>query len=156
MDSIKRAVFDMFCPGSNDWHLASSVVSQMIKKICDDNAQESSSPEFFIFDSPHIYPEDLLILPKSNFIIVFLGYTDINPRTKMKDIRSYDSKDCWTQKLSEEQLLSLIKGNIEYSEEIKEQCYKYGFPYFDTSKDMNSTLIRALNYIVNNNNDEEA
>ncbi len=148
MDSIKRVVFDTFCPENKDWHYASEVVAKMIKKICDDNAQESSNPEYIIFDSPHLYPKDLVDFDRSKFLIVFLGYTDISVEKKAAQILEHDAPSCWTRKLKIPKLKSLIEGNIAFSQEIKKQCAKYGFYYFDTSHNMYQSLIEILNFIV--------
>lgn len=150
MDSIKRAVFDIFCPENKDWHFASKVVARMIKKICDDNRQESTKPECFIFDTPHLYPEDLIDFPKDEFVIIFLGYTEISVEEKTNEILSHDRADCWTKKLERKKLEALVEGNIAFSKELKEQCEKYGIKYFEMSEDMEEHLFEAIDYVVQN------
>ncbi|MBR3280351.1 MAG: hypothetical protein IKI57_00700 [Clostridia bacterium] len=141
LDSIKRAVFEIFCPGKKDWHFASKMTVKIIQKLVDDNNQESVRKEYFIFDTPHLYPEDVVELNPEEFIVVFVGYTDIDVSEKVESILKYDAETCWTQKLSKEKLTSLVEGNIRFSKEIKEQCEKYNLPYFDVSTDP----LRVLN-----------
>ena len=151
MDSIKRAVFDIFYPGNSDWHVASKIVSRIIKKIVDDNKQESTQNELFIFDTPHLYPEDLKDFDKNEYLIVFIGYTEISVKEKTEEILKYDKDTCWTQKLDREKLEELVKGNIEFSKEIRSQCRKYGLKYFDMSNNLPRTIERVKAFIVDNN-----
>ena len=150
LDSIKRAIFDFFKPKNNDWHTASKLVASIIQKVCDDNAQESTEHECFIFDTPHLYPEDLAGFDRTKFLIVFLGYTDVTIENKVDSILIHDVPTCWTHKLPRKKLESLVKGNIEFSIEIKNQCKKNGFKYFDVSQNMTSALDEAEDYIINN------
>lgn len=151
LDSIKRAVFDIFCPGSKDWHLASKVVSRIIQKVVDDNEQESSKKELFIFDTPHLYPEDLKDFDKEKFLIVFLGYTETTVQAKTDEIIKYDDKSCWTQKLPREKLEELVQGNIEFSKEIRTQCRRHGIKFFDMSNNLPRNVERIYSQILYTN-----
>ena len=73
LDSIKRACFSFFNPKQNDWHGASKFTVEIIKKLVDDNEQESIRKEYFIFDTPHLYPEDVKDLDPNLFLVVFVG-----------------------------------------------------------------------------------
>ena len=150
LDSIKRAVFEIFCPGNKDWHFASKMTVKIIQKLVDDNNQESTRKEYFIFDTPHLYPEDVATLNKDEFLIVFVGYTDVDVDEKVDTILRYDAKTCWTQKLSREKLKSLVEGNVSFSKEIKVQCEKYGIPYFDVSYDPINVLNEVKHYVRTN------
>ena len=150
LDSIKRAVFDIFCPGKKDWHFASQMTVKIIEKLVDDNNLESTRKEYFIFDTPHLYPEDVIKLDLHEFIIVFIGYTSIDTDKKVDSIIKYDAQTCWTQQLSREKLKSLVEGNIAFSKEIKSQCEKYGIPYFDVSENHIQVLDEVKNYVKNN------
>ena len=150
LDSIKRAVFDFFKPKKNDWHTASKLVATIIQKVCDDNAQESTEHECFIFDTPHLYPEDLAKFDRTKYLIVFLGYTDVSVNDKVDSILTHDVPSCWTHKLSRKKLKKLVEGNIDFSIEIKKQCKQYDFMYFDVSHDMTFALDSAEQYIIEN------
>ena len=150
LDSIKRAVFDIFCPEKKDWHFASQMTVKIIEKLVDDNNQESTRKEFFIFDTPHLYPKDVAHLDKNDYLIVFIGYTEINVDDKIQDILKYDSPTCWTHKLNRDKLKELVEGNIRFSKEIKAQCQQYGIPYFDVSKDSLFVLNEVKHFIRSN------
>ncbi len=150
LDSIKRACFSFFKPEQHDWHAASKFTIEVIKKLVDDNEQESIRKEFFIFDTPHVYPEDAIALDPNMFLIVFVGYTDIDVEQKIDYIIKHDSDTCWTQKLSREKLRGLIQGNINFSKEIKVQCEKYHLPYFDVSHDFTKVISDVKDYIKKN------
>jgi len=147
LDSIKRAIFSIFFPNEKDWHKASQITVKIIEKLVDDNEQESTRKEFFIFDTPHLYPEDVAKLDKDKYLIVFIGYTDVDVSEKVQSILDYDDETCWTHKLSREKLEELVRGNIEFSKEIKEQCETYGIPYFDVSNNPEVALQKVKNYI---------
>lgn len=150
LDSIKRAVFDIFCPEKKDWHFASKMTVKIIEKLVDDNNQESVRKEFFIFDTPHLYPEDIAHLSKDNYLIVFIGYTNIDVDEKVDNILKYDSGTCWTHKLERNKLRSLVEGNIAFSKEIKSQCEKYSIPYFDVSDNSPCVLNEVKHFIRKN------
>jgi hypothetical protein len=103
--------------------------------------------EYFIFDTPHIYPEDVKHLDRNKYLIIFLGYTDVGVEEKVEHILSHDAASCWTQKLPREKLVSLVEGNIEFSKEIAEQCSEYDIPYFDVSHNISLQLARVKRYI---------
>ena len=147
LDSIKRAIFSIFCPNEKDWHKASQITVKIIEKLVDDNEQESIRKEFFIFDTPHLYPEDVANLDKDKYLIVFIGYTDVDVSEKVQTILEYDAETCWTHKQTKERLHELVQGNIEFSKEIKTQCKKHGIPYFDVSKEPEINLNKVKDYI---------
>jgi dephospho-CoA kinase len=71
LDSIIRAFFKNFPPDYKDWHKASKLTVQLIEQLVDDNEQESIRKEYFIFDSPHLYPNDVAHLDKTQYLMVF-------------------------------------------------------------------------------------
>ncbi len=149
LDSIKRAVFDIFCPNNKDWHLASTITRKIIDKLIDDNEQESLKQEYFIFDTPHLYPEDVKDLDKDKILIVFLGYAYSKVDEKVENILKYDAKTCWTHKIPISRLRDLVDGNIKFSREIQKQCSEYKIPYFDVSYNRNDILEEVREYIRN-------
>ena len=150
LDSIIRAFFKNFPPEYKDWHKASKLTVQVIKQLVDDNEQESIRKEYFIFDSPHLYPEDVASFDTNQFLIIFLGYTDIDVQTKTDAILAYDAKTCWTHKLPREELAKLVDGNIKFSKEIEAQCKAHDILYFDVSNNPEATLQKVREYILQN------
>lgn len=150
LDSIKRACFSFFNPKQNDWHAASKFTVEIIKKLVDDNEQESIRKEYFIFDTPHLYPEDVKDLDPNLFLVVFVGYTNIDVDQKIESVIKHDSDTCWTQKISKEKLRELIEGNVRFSKEIKRECEQCSLPYFDVSSDFASVISEVKDFIKKN------
>ncbi|MBR6253524.1 MAG: AAA family ATPase [Clostridia bacterium] len=150
LDSIKRACFSFFKPEQSDWHAASKFTVEVIKKLVDDNELESIRKEYFIFDTPHVYPEDVKDLDSNMFLIVFVGYIDIDVDHKVDYVIKHDSATCWTQKITREKLRELVQGNINFSKELKSQCEKYSLPYFDVSHNFANVISDVKDYIKNN------
>jgi hypothetical protein len=71
----------------------------------------------------------------SKIKVCFVGFTELSVDEKLKIIREHDSADDWTAEHSDEELVVTIQEMIEYSNYLKNECEKYGFKFFDVSKD---------------------
>ena len=79
----------------------------------------------------------------------FIGYTDINPKKKLEDIRFYsDLPNDWAKTSSDGDILELINRSISYSSFLKKECEKYSIPYFDQSEDFSGIQRRILAYLI--------
>ena len=94
---------------------------------------ESKDDEYFVIDSAHIYPSDIIkYLDKNKWDIYYLGYPNISEKEKIEEIRKY-TKGGWTNKKSEEELLSTFKDLINISKTIKKECENNNIKFIDTS-----------------------
>lgn len=101
-----------------------------------------STDEKFIIDSAHILPEDINVyLDRDKWDIYYLGYPNINKESKVKDIRKYETKEDWTYKKSDEELLDIFDKLILLSKDEQKMCKKLGINYLDVSKN----VMEALN-----------
>jgi len=81
--------------------------------------------------------------------ICFIGYTDVDPIEKARDIKTYsDGKDDWLLNESDDYLYDHINNMVTHSRSIKADCEKYGMGYFDTSYDFIGTIDQAITYLV--------
>lgn len=148
MDAIKRAMYEMYDKEKkHDWRSVSKVMIKLIEKVIDDNELESKQKEFFVFDTPYLYPDDLKFINRGKVLVIFLGYTDVIPEDKLKDIRTNDSKNSWTAQLSDDEMIREIKCNIEYSRVLEKQCAQNEFAYFDVSHNMVEVLKEVRTFI---------
>lgn len=116
-----------------------------------------------ILDQRQKYYEDDLLIEGTNFLpkylkefatnnkfrILFLGYSEVEPERKFKDIRTFPGKhDEWTKEISDHNLKKMVAEFIEISKYFKSECALYGIKYFDTSKNFNSVIEQAAEYLV--------
>ncbi len=105
-----------------------------------------------IFPGAQFLPEQIdEYLKKDKFIVIFLGIGDATPRELMTKIREMDTASDWTNKRTDEQLLNNCKNIINESKELKSQCEKFGFYYFDTFINRIETLNKILKVIEKEN-----
>ena len=151
MDSIKRAIFQVFCPNeSTNWKDISPKIAKFLKILIKEQEENKNSHhDAYCFDTCHLYPIDIYKANIPNTIIIFLGYCNIDRLTKLKEIRMYDEKHIWTSSLTDEEILKNIDLDIKYSMEAKKQCQELNIPFFDTSYDYHKVLNEAYNYIKN-------
>lgn len=97
-------------------------------------------------------PEQINEYPKQDkYIVIFLGISDVSPQELMSKIREMDTDSDWTNKRTDEQLLNNCKNIINESKELKSQCEKFRFYYFDTFNNRSNTLNKIVEMIKNEN-----
>lgn len=78
----------------------------------------------------------------------FLGYGEIAPAQKLREIRAHAGyPNDWSSVYLDSTLLELIEEMIGFSRYLRDECARYGFPYFDTSHDFVGTLDRVMGYV---------
>lgn len=149
MDSIKRGLDNNFYPNKiTNWHIASPKISHLIKTIIEEtNTDIIKNIEYYVIDTCHLYPKDIIKENINNTIIIFLGYPHITPEEKLAKIRTYDKENQWTNNISNDQLLKDIKQNIEYSKEIEKECQRLNIPFFDTGTNYQKTIEKIIKYL---------
>jgi 2-phosphoglycerate kinase len=85
----------------------------------------------------------------NQIISCFLGYPNIDPEKKVKEIKQYPGRiNDWTRDLSETELRDLITEMLDYSRYLETECHKYNLIYFDTSEDFSNTVEKAYIYLL--------
>jgi putative acetyltransferase len=78
----------------------------------------------------------------------FLGYAEVAPSQKLHDIRAHANyPNDWPRDYTDAALLPIIDREIRFSRYLREECDRYGFPYFDTSHQFESTLDQVVDYV---------
>ncbi len=96
---------------------------------------ESKDDEFFILDSAHILPQDILkYMDRDKWDIYYLGYPNITPEKKIKEIKKYTNGG-WTNKKNYEELLDIFNELITISSDIEKICSEKDINFIDTSND---------------------
>jgi hypothetical protein len=105
----------------------------------------------YIIEGEAVLPElinELLTKHPNRIKVCFVGYTNINIRTKVKDVYSYSSGNDWLTNESNDYVEKHISNMIKYSKRIKKSCKKYGIRYFDTSKNFTQVLENTIEYLI--------
>lgn len=104
---------------------------------------ESKNDEFFIIDSAHILPSDIInYLDCDKWDIYYLGYSSITPEEKMNEVKKY-TKGGWTHSKSNDELLHIFSELIIISDDIKKECKTRNINYIDTSYDDIINLFKS-------------
>jgi hypothetical protein len=78
----------------------------------------------------------------------FLGYTEITPPQKLREIREYSGHpNDWVNTYPDPYVLELIEDSIEFSRYLQSECTELGITYFDISDNFLDTLDRVVDYL---------
>ncbi len=81
----------------------------------------------------------------------FLGYCDIAPEQKLRDIRAHAGyPNDWPATYTDAMLLPIIRREIAFSQYLRAECMAYDLPYFDTSEKFEETLEQVAKYVGEN------
>ena len=149
MDSIKRGIDNNFWNGyKDDWRKVSPHMAKLINTMIKDNKTDIvNNKEYYLIDTCHLYPTDIIKYDIKNTIIVFIGYSEVNIDKKLKQIRKYD-KNVWSNDIDDNEMKYGISLGVEYSKITKEECKKYNIKYFDVSKNFKKVLKEVYDYIM--------
>lgn len=83
----------------------------------------------------------------NNFLVIFLGITDITAQELFFNIRQHDKATDWTSTAPDEKLQLYCNEIIKTSNFYKEECKKFNFAYFDTGLNREQAFNNVINYI---------
>lgn len=103
-----------------------------------------------VFPGSQFLPRHLADYDKiNNHIVIFLGTNAPSAEELKNEIRKHDSDGDWTRKVDDEWLISHCEKVIKESIDLKEECEKYGFYYFDTTFNRESVFEEIVKLIKN-------
>ena len=103
---------------------------------------ESKDDEFFVLDSAHILPQDIIkYLNTDKWDIYYLGYPNTTSEEKIKEVRKY-TKGGWVSKKTENELLEILDELINISRNIENVCNENNICFLDTSNNDVLNLIK--------------
>ncbi len=155
MDTIKRAINQIWDWQESDWYKVSPKMGKLINKILRENRADTVyNHEYYVIDTCHFLPCDVDLI-EDDTLIVFLGYKDISVESKVKEMRENDKDYYWSNSLSDNELENMVRENVEFSEVLSQECKKNNVIYFDTSYNRDEVLKSVLDYIIENCTEEE-
>lgn len=132
-----------------------------------DNLKENKLPEFlnlliqkninkngkelgFVINGDSILPGDLFKYFDLKDMIVYYFVTEkLSPEQILKNCRKFDSKEEWTTRRSDEELLNHFKFYKNIEKKIIIECKKYNLKCIDTSENRQMILNRLLDEVKN-------
>lgn len=155
MDTIKRAINQIWDWQESDWYKVSPKMGKLINKILRENRADTVyNHEYYVIDTCHFLPCDVDLI-EDDTLIVFLGYKYISVESKVKEMRENDKDYYWSNSLSDNELENMVRENVEFSEVLSQECKKNNVIYFDTSYNRDEVLKSVLDYIIENCTEEE-
>jgi hypothetical protein len=88
-----------------------------------------------VFDVYQLLPEDYIkYIDRSSCDIYYLLTADVTPEERFQIQKKYDTPGDYTYYYSDDEIREGCLYLIEQSKFIREQCLKYGLPYYETSR----------------------
>ncbi len=98
-----------------------------------------------VLDIYQLLPEDYMkYIHGADCEIFYFITSDVTPEERFAIQKKYDTEKDYTFYKSDEELQEGAVYIVEQSIYIKEQCQKYGLPYFETAKDRERIFCRFL------------
>ena len=132
-----------------------------------DNLKENRLPEFlnlfiqkninkngkelgFIINGDSILPEDLLkYFDLNNMIIYYFVTEKLSPKQILENCRKFDSKEEWTTRRTDEELLNHFEFYKDIEKKIINDCKKYNIKCIDTSENRQIVFNQLVDEIKN-------
>lgn len=132
-----------------------------------DNLKENKLPEFlnlfiqkninkngkelgFIINGDSILPEDLLkYFDLNNMIIYYFVTEKLSPKQILENCRKFDSKEEWTIRRTDEELLNHFEFYKDVEKKIINDCKKYNIKCIDTSENRQIIFNQLVDEVKN-------
>lgn len=124
--------------------LISGKMAPFIRAMLDSGEYDEFSPGMAL-DIYQLLPEDYMkYIHGANCEIFYFITSDVTPEERFAIQKKYDTEKDYSFYKSDEELLEGAGYIVEQSICMKEQCQKYGLPYFETARDREKTFFRFL------------
>ena len=164
MDSIIAGIESVFpelgvkwWPSSNDesenmkrFYNASEKVALFIKAMLESEEYDEFEPGMVV-DVYQLLPEHYKkYLNDKNCEIAYFITSDVTQEERFAIHRTYDTEKHYSFDFSDEEMLSHCTFVIERSRFLREQCIKYGLPYYETARDRETVFERFIQSLEEN------
>ncbi len=98
-----------------------------------------------VIDMYQLLPEDYVkFLDPEICGVLYLLTGDVTPEERFAIQKKYDTPEDYTYDLSDEERMEGCEYLVEQSRLMREQCEKYGLPYFETAHDREAVFRQIL------------
>ncbi len=124
--------------------MISGKIAPFIRAMLDSGEYDEFHPGMAL-DVYQLLPEDYVrYIQGANCEIAYFITSDVTPEERFAIQKRYDTEKDYTFYKSDGELLEGAAYIVEQSVLIKEQCQKYGLPYFETARDREQVFERFL------------
>lgn len=129
--------------------LISGKMAPFVRAMLDSGEYDDYTPGM-VLDMYQLLPEDYMKhIQGANCQIFYFITSDVTPEERFAIQKQYDTEKDYTFYKSDEELREGAVYLIEQSQLIKEQCLRYGLPYFETAKNRPQVLTEFLLSVEN-------
>lgn len=123
-------------------HLISGKIAPFIRAMLNSGEYDEFTPGM-VLDVYQLLPVDYMkYIYGANCEIVYFITSDVTPKERFAIQKKYDTEKDYTFYKSDEELKEGAVYIVEQSIYIKEQCQKYGLPFFETAKNREQVFDR--------------
>ena len=129
--------------------LISGKMAPFVRAMLDSGEYDDYTPGM-VLDMYQLLPEDYTKhIQGANCQIFYFITSDVTPKERFAIQKQYDTEKDYTFYKSDEELREGAVYLVEQSQLIKEQCLRYGLPYFETAKNRPQVLTEFLLSVEN-------
>ena len=129
--------------------LISGKMAPFVRAMLDSGEYDDYTPGM-VLDMYQLLPEDYMKhIQGANCQIFYFITSDVTPEERFAIQQQYDTEKDYTFYKSDEELREGAVYLVEQSQLIKEQCLRYGLPYFETAKNRPQVLTEFLLSVEN-------
>ena len=122
----------------------SGKMAPFVRAMLDSGEYDASEPGM-VLDMYQLLPEDYeRFIRGANCRIVYFITSDVTPEERFAIQKKYDTEKDYTFYRSDEELREGAEYIVEQSLLMKEQCRRYGLPYYETAHDREQVFQRFL------------
>lgn len=124
--------------------LISGKMAPFVRAMLDSGEYDEFAPGM-VLDMYQLLPEDYMKhIHGANCEIVYLITSDVTPEERFAIQKRYDTEKDYTFYKSDEELREGAVYLVEQSRIMRDQCRRYGLPYFETARDRERVLEQFL------------
>ena len=136
----------------NAFRNASEKVALFLKAMLESGEYDEFEPGM-VADVFQLLPEHYVkYLSDKNCEIAYFITSDITREERFSIHRTYDTEKDYSFCFTDEEMLSHCSFVIERSQYLREQCIKYGLPYYETAKNRMSIFEQFIQLFDENSN----
>lgn len=124
--------------------IISSKMAPFVRAMLDSGQYDAFAPGI-VLDMYQLLPEDYdKYIRGANCEIVYFITSDVTPEERFLIQKKYDTEKDYTFYKSDEELREGAEYIVEQSILMKEQCEKYGLPYYETARERGEAFRHFL------------
>lgn len=122
-------------------------IAPFIQAMMDSGEYDEFEPGM-VLDVYQLLPEDYMkYLYGSNCEIYYFINSDVTPEERFAIQKTYDTEKDYSFYESDDELRKRCAASVEESKLIKDQCIKYGLPFYETARNRDEVFMQFIQSI---------